>query len=722
MNNTIGTTLSNHPTISCFLLKVASRCNLNCDYCYMYQHADQSWKKQPKFMSFDTVKNLASRINSYCIENGIKNIVVVFHGGEPLLYGVKKIISIKQTIEKLCFENVDIDFSMQTNGVLLDEESLLLLDLEKIGVSLSLDGPQLINDTHRLDHKGNSTFSQTLKALEMLEKYPRVFSGVISVIDPNFHPKEYFDFFSKFFIPRLDFLLPDANYVQPPPGRDKDSEIYVRWLIQAFDLWFDQYSHISVRFFEALLGAILGVPSGTDAFGFGDVSLLTIESDGSYQGLDVLKITKEGGADLGNFNVQSHDVSNVLDSSQVQLHRKLLTADGLSNKCRSCDIVGICGGGSVPHRFSNENDFLNPTVYCKEMIHLVQHATNRLNEQLEKESEEQRKMFLDSELIKKYMSSATSKEIIDGFVQSWAAQNLSNLSMIAERESDVASFLKSLDELPVVEQTRLLIHPSLVLWSNLKKQLVQGFTLKAIDNSTIDANKVSFPSLLGRKSFPQIHSDDPLLRLPFGKSIIFEDPSILLKSKEAINSALSLIKKWKPSFLEEMELISFEIQLIRDPEAHEDKIVSFSDNSVPGALYVSVSHRGAIIDYHNLADSLVHEHRHQKLYLLERECNLIVDDSIRLKSPWREDLRPPSGIIHAIFVFVELLDFWLFVFEEDNSLVMASASIDDIIDKLNEGFTELRKAQLTESGSTLVEELHSQFKQLKDKKGMYCEK
>src|SRR3546814_2339556 len=60
------------------------------------------------------------------------------------------------------------------------------------------------------------------------------------------------------------------------------------------------------------------------------------------------------------------------------------------------------------------------------------------------------------------------------------------------------------------------------------------------------------------------------------------------------------------------------IQFIRDPLAHPDKIVSFSDNSVPGALYVSVLQGDDPIDAYDLADSLLHEHRHQKLYLLER--------------------------------------------------------------------------------------------------------
>ena len=34
-----------------FVLKVHARCNLACDYCYMYELADQSWRNASKLMS-----------------------------------------------------------------------------------------------------------------------------------------------------------------------------------------------------------------------------------------------------------------------------------------------------------------------------------------------------------------------------------------------------------------------------------------------------------------------------------------------------------------------------------------------------------------------------------------------------------------------------------------------------------------------------------------------
>jgi uncharacterized protein len=45
----------------------------------------------------------------------------------------------------------------------------------------------------------------------------------------------------------------------------------------------------------------------------------------------------------------------------------------------------ICGGGSLPHRYSYENGFYNPTIYCQEMKDLILHAQDRLENEIQKE-------------------------------------------------------------------------------------------------------------------------------------------------------------------------------------------------------------------------------------------------------------------------------------------------------------------------------------------------
>ena len=52
-------------TLQCrnLLLKVVSRCNLNCTYCYMYNGGDETYKKQPKFMSDEVVDALLGEVD-----------------------------------------------------------------------------------------------------------------------------------------------------------------------------------------------------------------------------------------------------------------------------------------------------------------------------------------------------------------------------------------------------------------------------------------------------------------------------------------------------------------------------------------------------------------------------------------------------------------------------------------------------------------------------------
>ena len=75
--------------INTIVLKVASPCNLNCTYCYEYNHGDDSWKKKPKRIALSTIDKLSKDIQQYIELKKLKAFNVVSHGGEPLLLGSK---------------------------------------------------------------------------------------------------------------------------------------------------------------------------------------------------------------------------------------------------------------------------------------------------------------------------------------------------------------------------------------------------------------------------------------------------------------------------------------------------------------------------------------------------------------------------------------------------------------------------------------------------------
>ena len=710
--------LSAEPKITSFLLKISSRCNLNCDYCYVFNHADQTWRSQPPLMSSSIRWAFSQRLAEYCQYKNLENCLVIFHGGEPLLMNVNDIVQTAEWIRQAVPPSTKVDFTLQTNGVLLNEDRLEKLRIGNIGISISLDGPKNANDLHRLTHKGKSSFDKTLQAYNLLKNHPDVFTGVLAVVDVRTKPKVLLDFFNDIGVSNLDFLLPDSNYNSHPPLRIESPTIYSDWLIEAFDLWIHSYPHIKLRTFESLISTLLGQQSGTDFFGFGDVSLLGIETDGTYHDLDVLKITKEGQSHL-EMNLNSHSILEASLSPKVHLHRKLLSFDGLCNTCKQCSVVEVCGGGSVPHRFNGE-DFDNPTIYCKEMLTLIPHVQKVLTELLNTDEEtvtlpNKKNVDIEVDVLNYNIASHNNvdfKKIYTLWGEKSKQQFSSALDYVAQHAREYNEVVQKIRTVSDEDFRRISMLPSVHLWATVTLKNKKNVLLFDLDEKPILFDPTYLIHI--EKNFLScfdnsflVHHDDPWLRLPFGSKIYFEDPIFIEEGKKVLYESLEIIKDYNPFILEEMKFISPVIQFIRDPEAHPDKLVSFSDNVVPGALYICMRQGSYLADPYDIADSLIHEYRHQKLYILEHYGPAIVSDFPYVPSPWREEKRPVSGLYHGVFVFHELEKYWRYLSNQLKD-VSSKAKSTNLVSRrmLEDGIETLTSCQLTEMGEDLLKHFH----------------
>ena len=111
-----------------FIVKVHSRCDLSCDYCYMFEMADQSWHGQPKRMSTDTAETTAKRIGEHARAHGLSDVTLILHGGEPLLAGESLIWALVEATRKAAGPEVNVGVRIQTNGVGLNDAYLRLFD------------------------------------------------------------------------------------------------------------------------------------------------------------------------------------------------------------------------------------------------------------------------------------------------------------------------------------------------------------------------------------------------------------------------------------------------------------------------------------------------------------------------------------------------------------------------------------------------------------------
>lgn len=124
-----------------FVMKVHSRCDLACDHCYVYEHADQSWRGRPKNgISEETAARTAQRIAEHAATHGLQEVRVVLHGGEPLLLGIPRTRIVLETLRREISPVTRLVLQMHTNGILLSREYLDLLAEYDVRVGVSLDG------------------------------------------------------------------------------------------------------------------------------------------------------------------------------------------------------------------------------------------------------------------------------------------------------------------------------------------------------------------------------------------------------------------------------------------------------------------------------------------------------------------------------------------------------------------------------------------------------
>ncbi|MFC6082730.1 FxsB family cyclophane-forming radical SAM/SPASM peptide maturase [Sphaerisporangium aureirubrum] len=355
-----------------FVIKVASRCDLACDHCYVYEHADQGWRKQPRFMSDRTVAHIAERIADHAREHRLEVVHVIMHGGEPLLAGPSRLKRFAEELE-LALDGVSVlDLRIHTNGVLLSEEFCEVFDAANVKVGISLDGDRVANDRHRLYANGRSSYDHVLKAINLLrERYPQLYAGVLCTVDILNDPVAVYTALLALEPPRIDFLLPHATWDRPPPHWVAGGTAYADWLIKIYDQWVSDGRPIAIRLFDSIASVAMGTGSKTESLGLKPSDLVVIEADGTYEQADSLKIAYDGAPAMG---------MNVFDQSLNEAARypgvggRLGDASMLARECQECPLVTSCGGGLYAHRYRTGTDFANPSVYCSDLFKLIPHV------------------------------------------------------------------------------------------------------------------------------------------------------------------------------------------------------------------------------------------------------------------------------------------------------------------------------------------------------------
>ena len=354
-----------------FILKVHSRCNLACTYCYVYEMAERGWSRLPRRMDPVVVGQVADRIGEHVRAHDLSSVEVILHGGEPLLAGPAGLDDLVGTLRDRVPAQVNL--GLQTNGTLLRPAMLETLRQLGIRVGVSLDGDAEATGRHRKYPSGRNSFADVAEGLRLLASpgFRDIYAGLLCTIDTGNDPVTTYEAMLEFQPPALDLLLPHAHWDCPPPGTG-----YADWLIAIFERWYGAPVHETrIRLFSELIQLVLGGLSGVEGLGLQPSTLIVVDTDGSIKQLDSLSSTYAGSADTG-LHVATDAFDAALDHPTTVARQ--LGVDALAEQCQRCPVLDVCGGGLYPHRYRAGSGFRHPSVYCDDLKRLIEHVRGRV--------------------------------------------------------------------------------------------------------------------------------------------------------------------------------------------------------------------------------------------------------------------------------------------------------------------------------------------------------
>lgn len=363
--------------IETVLVKLASRCNLDCSYCYVYRMGDDGWRSQPKRMLPSTSSILARRLGELAVRQD-KPFGIVFHGGEPLLVGPDRFEAICAEFRR---EAPTCGLALQTNGVLLTDRVIETCIQYDVGVSVSIDGPASVHDRHRVDHRGKPSHSVIAANLVRLTSTPQgrsIFSGVLAVVDPSSDPIEVYEALKSTGAPTMDLLYRDGNHDNLPLGKTSFvSTEYGDWMVRLLDHYLADPTPTPVRVLDDMLKLMLGGRSSKEGLGTDEFGILVIETDGTIAKNDTLKSAHDGADRFERPpSVVDHDLHDFVRSPAFSRYQAAQVPT--SAACAACPVFAVCGGGMPAHRWSAERGFDNPTIFCSDQIRLIDRMRQHL--------------------------------------------------------------------------------------------------------------------------------------------------------------------------------------------------------------------------------------------------------------------------------------------------------------------------------------------------------
>jgi radical SAM domain protein len=319
---------------------LTEQCNLACRYCFLGNYSNiTSETINTSSMDFETADAALKYFSYQTKQDPLQfndNKEIIFYGGEPLInfktlkYVVQRS---KYYIEKSLLSS-QLNFSMVTNGLLLDEEKIEFFKKYDIHASISIDGATRSDNTARIDRSGNEIFERLIKKIDLANKM-QWHVGLSITLTPSLldHLNALIDFLrsSNIYSICFNILHETPSYIVPEEYYQKATDFIIRF--------YESTKTIPIyeeRFARKLNTFINGGIYYSDC----------AATSGSQ-----IVILPSGAVGICHGCIETHEyfIANIHEFEDLRKNKVFIEWSRLTpllnDECLSCEALGICGGG-----------------------------------------------------------------------------------------------------------------------------------------------------------------------------------------------------------------------------------------------------------------------------------------------------------------------------------------------------------------------------------------
>ncbi|MDE7377727.1 MAG: radical SAM protein [Paraprevotella sp.] len=356
------------------IIKPTFHCNFRCDYCYLAN----SVKVSTEILDVPFVCHIIKQIMDETVSRHHKRLTLIWHGGEPLLWGTENYRRVFEWIEQER-KGLHIKQNIQTNLSLITEKYVQLFKQYNVHVGFSLDGPKYINDSQRKFANGTSTFDTIMQKLALCRQHD-LSIGCILVGSKKFigRMSEVYDFLST---NELNFKFNPLFEAGEASINKESLHItpleYADMVIELFDLYyFDKEHRIKESNLIEIASNLMsgGHPSGCMFGNNCQNHFMAISPSGEVFPCGRFCET-DTTYSYGNLHNQPFaDILKVIQQSEIYKRAEYIS------HCAQCTYYPICHGGCLHDGFLQGGDFQTKTFLCSAYKRIFKHIEMRLKD------------------------------------------------------------------------------------------------------------------------------------------------------------------------------------------------------------------------------------------------------------------------------------------------------------------------------------------------------